>query len=151
VNTWCPALAKELAPRSIRVSTIRPGPIDNSFQHNVERVLTEIIGRHTTQFCNEMIPLGRHGTPQEIAKSVLYLASDQSSFTTGAMLMVDRGRGPWRRGGYPASVGPGIPPLESEVVGIGNNAARRGPSLEHLIGNALPLAIGDSFLLAGKA
>jgi NAD(P)-dependent dehydrogenase (short-subunit alcohol dehydrogenase family) len=38
-----------------------------------------------------MIPLGRHGSPNEIAQSVLYLASDQSSFTTGAMLMVDGG------------------------------------------------------------
>ena len=37
--------------------------------------------------------MGRHGTAQEIAKSVLYLASDQSSFTTGAMLMVDGGMG----------------------------------------------------------
>jgi NAD(P)-dependent dehydrogenase (short-subunit alcohol dehydrogenase family) len=84
-------LAKELAPRRIRVNTIHPGPIDNSFQHNVEAGLTQAIGRDGTQFFNEMIPLGRHGSPQEIAKSVLYLASDQSSFTTGAMLMVDGG------------------------------------------------------------
>ena len=84
-------LAKELAPRRIRVNTIHPGPIDNAFQLNVESGLTEIIGRDSTQMFNEMIPLGRHGTAQEIAKSVLYLASDQSSFTTGAMLMVDGG------------------------------------------------------------
>jgi NAD(P)-dependent dehydrogenase (short-subunit alcohol dehydrogenase family) len=84
-------LAKELAPRRIRVNTIHPGPIDNSFQHNVEAGITPIIGRDATQMFNEMIPLGRHGRPEEIAKSVLYLASDQSSFTTGAMLMVDGG------------------------------------------------------------
>ena len=84
-------LAKELAPRRIRVNTIHPGPIDNSFQHNVEAGLTKIIGRDGTQFFNEMIPLGRHGSPDEIARSVLYLASEQSSFTTGAMLMVDGG------------------------------------------------------------
>jgi NAD(P)-dependent dehydrogenase (short-subunit alcohol dehydrogenase family) len=84
-------LAKELAPRRIRVNTIHPGPIDNSFQHNVEAGLTKIIGRDGTQFFNEMIPLGRHGSPEEVARSVLYLASDQSSFTTGAMLMVDGG------------------------------------------------------------
>jgi NAD(P)-dependent dehydrogenase (short-subunit alcohol dehydrogenase family) len=40
-----------------------------------------------------MIPLSRHGSPAEIARSVLYLASDQSSFTTGTMLMVDGGMG----------------------------------------------------------
>jgi NAD(P)-dependent dehydrogenase (short-subunit alcohol dehydrogenase family) len=86
-------LAKELAPRRIRVNTIHPGPIDNDFQRNVENGLSAAIGRDGTAFFNEMIPLGRHGTPDEIARSVLYLASDQSSFTTGAMLMVDGGMG----------------------------------------------------------
>ena len=38
-----------------------------------------------------MIPLGRHGTAEEVANAVLYLASDLSSFTTGTMLMVDGG------------------------------------------------------------
>ena len=38
-----------------------------------------------------MIPLGRHARAEEVARTVLYLASDQSSFTTGAMLMVDGG------------------------------------------------------------
>lgn len=84
-------LAKELAPRRIRVNTIHPGPIDNSFQHDVESGISAVIGRDATAMFNEMIPLGRHGRPEEIAKSVLYLASDQSSFTTGAMLMVDGG------------------------------------------------------------
>jgi NAD(P)-dependent dehydrogenase (short-subunit alcohol dehydrogenase family) len=84
-------LAKELAPRRIRVNTIHPGPIDNSFQDAVEADLTKLIGRDGATFFNEMIPLGRHGRPDEIAKSVLYLASDESSFTTGALLMVDGG------------------------------------------------------------
>jgi NAD(P)-dependent dehydrogenase (short-subunit alcohol dehydrogenase family) len=84
-------LAKELAPRRIRVNTIHPGPIDNSFQLNVEAGLSTAIGRDATQFFNELIPLGRHARPEEVAKSVLYLASDLSSFTTGAMLMVDGG------------------------------------------------------------
>jgi NAD(P)-dependent dehydrogenase (short-subunit alcohol dehydrogenase family) len=86
-------LAKELAPRRIRVNTIHPGPVDNSFQAAVEDQVGKIIGRDATRFFNEMIPLGRHGSPDEIARSVLYLASDQSSFTTGTMLMVDGGMG----------------------------------------------------------
>jgi NAD(P)-dependent dehydrogenase (short-subunit alcohol dehydrogenase family) len=86
-------LAKELAPRRIRVNTIHPGPIDNSFQAAVEDQVGKIIGRDATRFFNDMIPLGRHGSPDEIARSVLYLASDQSSFTTGTMLMVDGGMG----------------------------------------------------------
>ncbi len=86
-------LAKELAPRGIRVNTINPGPIDNSFQKNVEDGLGEEIGRDGTEFFDEIIPMGRHGTPGEIAQSVLYLASDQSSFTTGTTLCVDGGMG----------------------------------------------------------
>ena len=84
-------LAKELAPRRIRVNTIHPGPIDNGFQLAVQEGLTQAVGRDGTAFLNELIPLHRHGSAEEIARSVLYLASDQSSFTTGAMLMVDGG------------------------------------------------------------
>ncbi|UYO01254.1 MAG: SDR family oxidoreductase [Devosia sp.] len=84
-------LAKELAPRGIRVNAIHPGPIDNAFQFDVERGLGAEIGRDGTAFFNEMIPMGRHGTADEIARAVLFLASDQSSFTTGAMLMADGG------------------------------------------------------------
>ncbi|MBX9462404.1 MAG: SDR family oxidoreductase [Aquamicrobium sp.] len=84
-------LAKELAPRGIRVNTIHPGPIDNGFQLAVERRLGDAMGVDGTAFFNDMIPLGRHGTADEIARSVLYLASDDSSFVTGTTLMVDGG------------------------------------------------------------
>jgi NAD(P)-dependent dehydrogenase (short-subunit alcohol dehydrogenase family) len=84
-------LAKELAPRRIRVNTIHPGPIENGFQHAVEADLSKIIRRDGAEFFNAMIPLGRHGTPEEVAQSVLYLASDESRFTTGSRLMVDGG------------------------------------------------------------
>jgi NAD(P)-dependent dehydrogenase (short-subunit alcohol dehydrogenase family) len=84
-------LAKELAPRHIRVNTLNPGPVANSFQGAVEADLSGIIGRDGTEFFNEIIPLGRHAEPEEIARSALYLASDQSSFTTGTTLMVDGG------------------------------------------------------------
>lgn len=84
-------LAKDLAPRGIRVNTINPGPVDNGFQKRVEDDLTPMVGRDGTEFFNAIIPLGRHATPEEIAQSVLYLASDASSFTTGAILSVDGG------------------------------------------------------------
>jgi NAD(P)-dependent dehydrogenase (short-subunit alcohol dehydrogenase family) len=84
-------LAKELAPRRIRVNTLHPGPVANAFQGAVEADLSGIIGRDGAEFFNEIIPLGRHAEPEEVARSALYLASDQSSFTTGAMLMVDGG------------------------------------------------------------
>jgi NAD(P)-dependent dehydrogenase (short-subunit alcohol dehydrogenase family) len=84
-------LAKELAPRRIRVNTIHPGPIDNGFQLAVEHGLGDALGVDGTAFFNAMIALGRHGTADEVARSVLYLASDDSSFTTGTTLMVDGG------------------------------------------------------------
>ena len=84
-------LAKDLAPRGIRVNTINPGPVANAFQAKVEDDLTPLLGRDATVFFDENIPMGRHATPQEIAASVLYLASDQSAYTTGLILSVDGG------------------------------------------------------------
>jgi NAD(P)-dependent dehydrogenase (short-subunit alcohol dehydrogenase family) len=85
------AVAKEVAPRRIRVNTIHPGPVSNAFQRDVERELTSVLQRDATEFFDERIPLGRHATPEEVANSVLYLASNLSSFTTGSTLMVDGG------------------------------------------------------------
>jgi NAD(P)-dependent dehydrogenase (short-subunit alcohol dehydrogenase family) len=84
-------LAKEVAPRNIRVNTIHPGPVDNAFQLNVEKHLSGPLGRDATAFFDEVIPLKRHVRAEEVARSVLYLASDASSFTTGSLLMVDGG------------------------------------------------------------
>jgi NAD(P)-dependent dehydrogenase (short-subunit alcohol dehydrogenase family) len=84
-------LAKELAGRNIRVNTLHPGPVENDFQLNVEKKLGELIGRDGTQFFNDIIPLHRHVRAEEVARSVLFLASDASSFTTGSLLMVDGG------------------------------------------------------------
>ncbi len=84
-------VAKEAAPRKIRVNILAPGPIDNSFQTKIEGQLTEVVGEDGTQFLNRIIPLGRHGRAEEIARSVLFLASDQSSFSTGSIFMADGG------------------------------------------------------------
>lgn len=84
-------LAKELAPRRIRANTIHPGPIDNAFQHAVEADLARLIQRDGAAFFDEQTPLARHGRAEEVAQSVLYLASDQSSYTTGITLVVDGG------------------------------------------------------------
>jgi NAD(P)-dependent dehydrogenase (short-subunit alcohol dehydrogenase family) len=85
------AVAKEAASRNIRVNTLHPGPVDNEFQATVERELSVILGRNATEVLNQAIPLRRHARPHEIARAALFLASDQSSFTTGSTLMVDGG------------------------------------------------------------
>jgi len=84
-------LAKELAPRRIRINTIHPGPIANGFQDAVEANLGKPIARDGAAFFDDTIQLGRHATPNEVAQSVLYLASDESRFTTGSRLIVGDG------------------------------------------------------------
>ena len=85
------SVAKEAAGRHNRVNTIHPGPMANDFQAGIEERLTPVLGTDATAFVDGQIPLGRHARPEEIAKSVLYLASAQGSFTTGSTLVVDGG------------------------------------------------------------
>jgi NAD(P)-dependent dehydrogenase (short-subunit alcohol dehydrogenase family) len=83
--------AKEVAERGIRVNSIHPGPIDNEFQHTIE---VEAIGasrEESAAVFEQMIPLARHATPEEIAAAVVFLASDESAFMTGSQLVVDGG------------------------------------------------------------
>ena len=84
-------LAAELAPRGIRVNTIHPGPVDNEFQHHIEVVATGADRAAATAIFDRMIPLARHAAPEEIAHGMLFLASDDSSFMTGATLAMDGG------------------------------------------------------------
>jgi NAD(P)-dependent dehydrogenase (short-subunit alcohol dehydrogenase family) len=84
-------LAAELAPQGIRVNTIHPGPVSNEFQHRVEEAATGAARAAAAAIFDGMIPLGRHAAPDEIARAMLFLASDDSSFMTGATLAVDGG------------------------------------------------------------
>ncbi|WP_245645442.1 SDR family NAD(P)-dependent oxidoreductase [Pseudonocardia acaciae] len=85
------SIAKEVAGRGIRVNTIHPGPVDNAFQAGIEDRLSALTGGDATEAFNAAIPLGRHAGADEIARSILYLATDQSSFTTASTLVVDGG------------------------------------------------------------
>jgi len=82
-------LAKEVAPRGIRVNTVNPGPIDNDFMRTAERSMSKMLGRDAGAMFDQIIPLGRHGQIDEVARAVLFLASGQSSYTSGSTLMVD--------------------------------------------------------------
>ena len=84
-------LAKEVAPRGIRVNTIHPGPVDNEFQHRIEVAATGADRDRAAAIFEQLIPLARHATPDEVARAMLFLASDESSFVTGATLTVDGG------------------------------------------------------------
>lgn len=78
-RTW----ANELAPRNIRVNVVAPGPTDTAMMAAASAEIRETL---TT-----LIPLGRMARPEEVAAAALFLASDQSSFITGAELPVDGG------------------------------------------------------------
>jgi NAD(P)-dependent dehydrogenase (short-subunit alcohol dehydrogenase family) len=77
------AIAKELAPFGIRVNSIAPGTID------VAR--NRAMGHDFPQNWVPLIPLGRVGLPEEIAKPVLFFCSEEASYITGQTLWVDGG------------------------------------------------------------
>ena len=83
--------AQEGAPKGIRVNTIHPGPVDNVFQHTIEVGATGASEDEATRIFDGMIPLDRHAQPTEIARAVVFLASDDASFITGATIAADGG------------------------------------------------------------
>lgn len=83
--------ARSLAAQGIRVNSINPGPIDNSFQTDLEEAQTKILGVNVTDQLNAAVPMKRHARPEEIAGTALFLASDLSSYVTGAVIMADGG------------------------------------------------------------
>lgn len=84
-------VAKEAAPRNIRVNVLAPGPVDNAFQLEIEERASKASGTNVTEMLNQWISLGRHATPEEIANTAYFLASSQSSFSTGGVFMADGG------------------------------------------------------------
>ena len=77
------SVAKELASRNIRTNVIAPGYIDTDMTGELDEEFLKQI--------NEQIPLNRPGTVEEVAKAVLFLASDHSSYINGHVLHVDGG------------------------------------------------------------
>ena len=84
VRAFTSALARDLAPE-IRVNAVAPGPIAANWEDD-----WEIPQEHVDEALR-MTPLGRMGMPEEIAETVLYLASDGGGYTTGQVLEVSGG------------------------------------------------------------
>ena len=79
------ALARELAPRGVRANAVAPGYIDTA--------LTDVLPEEVTAAILTNTPLGRLGEPHDVAGAVRFLCSDEASFITGEVLLVDGGLG----------------------------------------------------------
>jgi NAD(P)-dependent dehydrogenase (short-subunit alcohol dehydrogenase family) len=83
--------ALELAPQKIRVNTINPSPVDNRMMRSLESGFDPEGGDKVKSQFEQMIPLGRYASNDDIAQLVTFLASNESSFITGAVHPVDGG------------------------------------------------------------
>ncbi len=84
IDTFTVGLAKELAPEGVRVNAVRPGFIKTDIHQSsgIKDRLKQVVSR---------IPMGRVGEPEEIANAIIWLLSDEASFTTGANLDIRGG------------------------------------------------------------
>jgi 3-oxoacyl-[acyl-carrier protein] reductase len=80
---FCKSLAKEVASRNVTVNVVAPGLIDTD--------MTRALTADTQRDWAAQIPLGRPGTPADVAAAVCFLASDEASYITGQVLAVNGG------------------------------------------------------------
>jgi 3-oxoacyl-[acyl-carrier protein] reductase len=79
------ALARELGNRGVRANVVAPGYVDTR--------LTQVIADEMKELMLANTPLGRFGTPEDVAGAVRFLCSDEAGFITGEVLLVDGGLG----------------------------------------------------------
>ena len=92
------SIAADLAPRNIRVNVVAPGATKTPIWHRGSRTsITADESAKLAESFSSRIPLGRWGEPEDLAKAVLFLASDDSSYINAIELMVDGGAtgAPW--------------------------------------------------------
>jgi len=77
------SIAREFATRNITVNAIAPGFIETDMTHGMTDAMKEQL--------NKIIPLGRVGTPREVAAACVYLASDEAAYVTGQVIRVNGG------------------------------------------------------------
>jgi 3-oxoacyl-[acyl-carrier protein] reductase len=79
------ALARELGNRGVRVNAVAPGYITTE--------LTDVLSEEMRQLILSNTPMGRLGNPEDVARAVRFLCSDEAAFVTGEVLLVDGGLG----------------------------------------------------------
>ena len=83
--------AIEAATRKIRVNSVNPSPVNNRMMRSIEEGVSSGNAADIQKEFEAIIPLKRYAEPEEIAKLVLFLASDDSQFITGTTQVIDGG------------------------------------------------------------
>ncbi|QDG49470.1 SDR family oxidoreductase [Persicimonas caeni] len=83
--------AQELAGVNIRVNTINPGPIANRMMESIEQQASPEAPEAVHEGFEQQVPMKRYGRNEEVANMALFLASDESTYSTGSQFVVDGG------------------------------------------------------------
>lgn len=81
-NAFVQGWSRDLGPRGITINAVVPGPIDTDMNPQESDL---------GQSLHQMVPLGRRGTPEEVAALAAFLAGPESSFITGSLMIIDGG------------------------------------------------------------
>jgi NAD(P)-dependent dehydrogenase (short-subunit alcohol dehydrogenase family) len=87
IHAFMKGVAVEQAAYGVRANCVCPGPVDTAWTHKESSEMNE----EMEQTLTSATPVGRRGTPEEIANVYLFLASDEASYVTGALYFVDGG------------------------------------------------------------
>lgn len=85
LNAWMKTSALELAQKGIRVNSVCPGMVDTNIMND------SVVTAEERKADSKAYPLKRYGKPEEIAKSIVFLLSDATSWMTGTALLIDGG------------------------------------------------------------
>ncbi len=84
-------LATLYGPRGIRVVAVNPGAIDTELNDDYTDAAGASISDASRRHVEDMVPLGRSGRPEEVARAIVWLAGDGASYITGTTIVVDGG------------------------------------------------------------
>jgi NAD(P)-dependent dehydrogenase (short-subunit alcohol dehydrogenase family) len=87
LHAFMKGVALEQAPYGVRANCVCPGPIDTAWTRGADSPISQA----EQSAIDAMVPLGRRGTPEEIANIFAFLASDEASYVTGALWLADGG------------------------------------------------------------
>ena len=91
LQSFIRTLSGELITRGIRLNAVSPGPISTPLYGKLGFTETDL--KNVAESIQNLVPAGRFGEPSEIAKAVVFLASDEAAYTVGSEIMIDGGMG----------------------------------------------------------